>query len=317
MAKPRIFVSSTYIDLKHARRHIDGFIKSLGYETVLFESGDITFHHDTPIDESCYAEIENCHMLVLIVGGKYGSPASDAQETTKDTDKQIEFYNSITKKEYTAARDKNLPIFIFVEKGVYLEYQTFKKNRDVKGIVYAHVDNVNIFHLLDDIISQKVNNYVKTFENFEEITSWLKDQWSGMFADFLIRKNSDTNLLTLQNQLSDLNEISKSLKKYNEELLKKVFPKESSKIIQQEDEKIEHRKVLRFERKPLIKHLINMLKRQSDFRSLSIQDIYKNFSESTDLEDFCHKIGLNDENTSFVVNSRIPQSDYLELKEEL
>lgn len=41
--KPRIFVSSTYYDLKYIRNDLENFIKSFGYESVLFESGDIAF----------------------------------------------------------------------------------------------------------------------------------------------------------------------------------------------------------------------------------------------------------------------------------
>ena len=41
MAKPRVFVSSTYYDLKHIRDRPEAFIESFGYEPVLFESGDI------------------------------------------------------------------------------------------------------------------------------------------------------------------------------------------------------------------------------------------------------------------------------------
>jgi lysophospholipase L1-like esterase len=74
-------------------------------------------------------------------------------------------FNSITKKEYQTAREKGIPIFIFVEKGVYAEYQTFKHNRANKTIVYAHVDNVNVFRLLDEIINQRANNFVKDFEH--------------------------------------------------------------------------------------------------------------------------------------------------------
>lgn len=101
MAKPRIFVSSTYYDLKHIRNYLENFIESLGYEAVLFESGDITFHHDSPIVDSCYEEVDKCHMLVLIIGGRYGS---NADGTTKEklTDEKIsqkfETFNSVTKK---------------------------------------------------------------------------------------------------------------------------------------------------------------------------------------------------------------------------
>lgn len=43
MARPRIFVSSTYYDLKHIRSAMEVFIDSMGYESVLFESGEIPF----------------------------------------------------------------------------------------------------------------------------------------------------------------------------------------------------------------------------------------------------------------------------------
>jgi hypothetical protein len=49
MAKPRVLVSSTYYDLRHIRNSLESFIEGIGYEAVLFESGDIAFHHDTPI----------------------------------------------------------------------------------------------------------------------------------------------------------------------------------------------------------------------------------------------------------------------------
>jgi hypothetical protein len=89
MAKPRVFVSSTYYDLRHIRDRLEAFIESFGYDPVLFESGDIPFHHDAPLDESCYAEIQTCHILILIVGGRYGSPSSDEKpqapnESTRD-----------------------------------------------------------------------------------------------------------------------------------------------------------------------------------------------------------------------------------------
>lgn len=62
MVKPRVFVSSTYYDLKHIRNRLEIFIDGLGYESVLYEQGDIPFHHDSPLDVSCYDEIKSCHI---------------------------------------------------------------------------------------------------------------------------------------------------------------------------------------------------------------------------------------------------------------
>ncbi|HDI3138782.1 TPA: DUF4062 domain-containing protein, partial [Vibrio cholerae] len=37
MAKPRIFISSTYYDLKHIRSDLERFISEQGYDAVLNE----------------------------------------------------------------------------------------------------------------------------------------------------------------------------------------------------------------------------------------------------------------------------------------
>jgi hypothetical protein len=144
MAKPRIFVSSTYYDLKHVRASLDAFINSMGFESVLSEKGDIAYSPDLPLDESCYREVVGTDMLLVIIGGRYGS------ETSEDRGKKEDFfsrYESITKKEVEAALNKEIPVYILVDAGVFSEFQTFKLNRKSKDIKYAHVDSINIFHL--------------------------------------------------------------------------------------------------------------------------------------------------------------------------
>jgi hypothetical protein len=284
MAKPRIFVSSTYYDLKHIRSNIEAFIKQMGYEAILFESGDIPFHHDKPLDESCYREIENSHIQILIIGGRYGSKVSEEVDEERDIDDNdiYKHYNSITKTEYLTAREKGIPIFIFVEKGVFAEYQTFKQNRDNETITYAHVDSVNVFRLLDEIIFQRTNNFVKDFEHFDDIQSWLKDQWAGLFADFLTNKSSQLKLKNLTSEISDLKATNNALREYTEAIMRTVKPDDYTKIIDKEQDKIFFRTALRFKREPMIKYILNNLfEDKPDTRQLFI-----NFKESSDIEDF-------------------------------
>jgi Domain of unknown function (DUF4062) len=42
MAKPKIFISSTFYDLKQIRSDLDNFVENLGYEPIRNEEGDIT-----------------------------------------------------------------------------------------------------------------------------------------------------------------------------------------------------------------------------------------------------------------------------------
>ncbi|RYD51203.1 MAG: DUF4062 domain-containing protein [Sphingobacteriales bacterium] len=53
MARPRVFISSTFYDLKHIRSSLETFVHSLGYDAVLFEKGLVAYNPDTPLDESC------------------------------------------------------------------------------------------------------------------------------------------------------------------------------------------------------------------------------------------------------------------------
>jgi hypothetical protein len=278
VAKPRIFVSSTYYDLKHIRNNVESFISGFGYEAVLFESGDIAFDHAQPLDESCYVEIENCHMLVLIIGGRYGSVAS-VQADKSELDRA---YKSITKKEYETARHKDIPIYIFVEKAVMAEYQTYKENKKNTDIVYAHVDSVAVFHLLDDILIQKRNNLVRDFEKFDDISSWLTDQWAGLFADFLSKKSSITTLNGLSTQVEELKELSGVLKTYNESIIRHLEPKKSEKIISDSEFKLKKHIAHRFSEEPLINFLCN----KEEARRLTPFQLYEFFEESSDLTEF-------------------------------
>lgn len=280
MAKPRIFVSSTYYDLKHIRNNLEAFVTQFGYESVLFESGDIPFHHTKPLDESCYSEINNCHILVLIIGGRYGSSVSEdvSKEEIDNT------YKSITKKEYETARDKDIPIYIFVEKSVMAEFQTYKENKNNPSIKYAHVDSVGVFHLLDDVFSQGRNNLTKEFEKFDEISSWLTDQWAGLFADFLSKRSSETSLKNLSSQVEELKQLSGVLKSYNESIIRKLEPEESTKIITNSDKKLKNSKASRLFRESMIRYILD----RSGSTVSSIK-LYEALESSSDLDDFLKK----------------------------
>jgi len=232
MARPRIFVSSTYYDLKHIRSSLDNFIESLGYDSVLSEKGDIAYSPDIPLDESCYREASGADIFVLIIGGRYGSSASNEDKRPSRT--FFDRYDSITKKEYDAAWSRDIPIYILIEQNVYSEYQTYLRNKTTKDIQYAHVDSINIFKVIEEILSKPRNNPVHTFERFPEIESWLREQWAGLFRELLQRMNNQKQISTLSSQVETLGAINSTLQRYLEVVISKVSPDDAPELIKSE-----------------------------------------------------------------------------------
>ena len=237
MAKPRVFVSSTYFDLKHIRASLDMFISSLGFESILSEKGNIAYLSDDHLDTSCYREAQNSDIFVLIVGGRYGSERSG--EKMRDPDDFFARYDSITRKEYDTAADLGIPIYVLVEKGVHAEYQTYLKNKASTLITYAHVENVNVFLLIDDILSKQKNNPLHTFEKYDEIEDWLKEQWAGFFRELLRKQSQNKQLAGLSAQVAQLKETNETLKKYLESLMLAANPEKSTVLIEEEKERLQ------------------------------------------------------------------------------
>ena len=138
MAKPRVFISSTFYDLRQVRSDLERFIKDLGYEPVLNELGNIPYGKDEKLEEYCYKEISNIDILVSIVGGRFGS------ESQHDT-------LSISQMEFRTALELNKQVYIFIEKNVNAEYQTYLLNKMNKEIVYRFADNVKIYEFIEFI----------------------------------------------------------------------------------------------------------------------------------------------------------------------
>lgn len=231
--KPRIFVSSTYYDLKHVRERLEKFIDNYGFESVLFESDKVTYEHNKPIDESAYQEVTLCHIQVLIIGGRYGSSVSISNILEEQNKYETQFV-SITRREFETALKRNIPVFIFIDKNVYSEYQTYKENQDffdnydtyknprtskeVK-FKFAHVDNVNIFRFID-IVKLKP---IKTFDNVEEIENYLQSQFAGMFYLYLDAMQKQKEVNEVLDTVNELNSISLRMNEMLNSVGKKIL----------------------------------------------------------------------------------------------
>lgn len=241
MARLKVFISSTHYDLKHVRASLENSISLMGHEAVLSESGKIAYAFDSPLDESCYREVANCDVFVLIVGGRYGSPTSQEAVLKRDADWKSFYtrYESVTKGEFRAAIQHDIPCFVLVDADVYAEYGTYARNLGNDQISYAHVDSVNIFEFLDQILKLARNNALKTFHSFPEIHDWLREQWSGAFRDLLKQKANWQQLQALSSKVSELSSVTDTLKTYLQTLVETQLDETKSvALIREQEEKL-------------------------------------------------------------------------------
>ncbi|MDH1363176.1 DUF4062 domain-containing protein [Acinetobacter johnsonii] len=199
MAKPRIFISSTYFDLRNIRSDLERYIKERNYDPILNEKGHIAYSSVKRLEEYCYKEIENCDIVISIIGGRFGS-------TAHETDGY-----SISQKELKTAFDKGKQVYIFIEKAVLHEYRTYEKNKEdkelLKRIKFSAVDNIKIYEFLDEVFNLPVNNQYTGFETSNEIIQYLQEQWSSLFQSLLQDASKQKEIFVLE----DLKSTAKTL----------------------------------------------------------------------------------------------------------
>jgi hypothetical protein len=76
MAKPRVFISSTFYDLKQVREDLERFIREIGYEPVRNETGVIPYGKEVSPEKHAYREVELSDIIVSIIGGRFGSEST-------------------------------------------------------------------------------------------------------------------------------------------------------------------------------------------------------------------------------------------------
>lgn len=181
MAAPRVFISSTWYDLKYIRENLDYFVSSLGYDPVLSEQGGVYYDPDLDVQDACLADVPSCQMLVLIIGGRYGTQYRDTQK-------------SVTNAEYNRAVQAMIPVFALVEQSVHEEYNVYIANKDnpnvdENSIAYPSVDDSRIFEFITEVQTQAVNNALIPFSDFGAIRDYLQQQWASMLYRFLTSEN--------------------------------------------------------------------------------------------------------------------------------
>lgn len=205
MAKPRIFISSTFFDLRTLRDDLDRFVRSQGYEPVRHERGQIPYGAEEKPEQYAYREIDMCDMLVCIIGSRYGTASAYGNY-------------SITQKELKTALDNGRQVYIFVEDAVYHEHKYYLANRAVSGVKFPAVDDVKVHGFLEEIYSLSKGNPIFPFSTASDIASMLQEQWAGLFQRLLQENASrqQSSLIDgLQQSLSTVDKLVKFLTEQN------------------------------------------------------------------------------------------------------
>jgi Domain of unknown function (DUF4062) len=262
MATPRVFVSSTYYDLKYIRENLKYFIRTIGYEPTLSEEGDVFYNPKQHTHDSCINEVPSCQIFVLIIGGRFGGKF-------KGTDK------SITNTEYTESIKQKIPVFALIEASVYAEHNVYIENVKQNGkakadaMAYPSVDNVRIFEFIDEVRKNAINNAIVPFRDFSDIEAYLKKQWAGMMFSFLTTLSEEERV---SDTLSELTKMSEKIEFLSKQILNSVGSDKAKLTIKLYDAMIKYgcfRDLVYTEVKPTPQDIL---------KAKNLKDIGKNFN---------------------------------------
>jgi hypothetical protein len=173
MQKLSIFVSSTCYDLSQLRADLNDFILSIGHTPVLSEFSTFPINPTKSTVDNCINAVnEHADILILIVGNRYGS--------------QLETGKSITNIEFLTARNKGIPIYIFIKKDILSILPVWYNNQSAD--FSAVTDNPKIFNFINEVRNDS-KLWSFEFDKAKDITQILNVQLSYLFKDCLRIKN--------------------------------------------------------------------------------------------------------------------------------
>ena len=303
--KPRIFVSSTFYDLKYVRENLSGFIRNHDFEPIMFEDGDVGYNPGKPLDKSCYDSMKNSDMAVLIIGGQYGSAATD-QETDK-----IDEYISITQNEFRTAVNNGLAIFAFVDSKVKTEYDVYMNNlekfrADPKCIEFRATKDIRVFRFIKSVYDMGIIS-VTEFNKITDITDFLSKQWSDMFKRYLEQKKERKEIETIKQSVTKLESLVDKMSMMLDEVGKKVIDKKDYDEIKVKQKFAELKEIFTKKMRVTDDNFTNTKK-----RSEALFNMFSKLSkEAADLE-----LNFDKDLDSILLDDDIDSSDFFTIPEE-
>lgn len=201
MTRPRIFISSTYFDLKSIREELDRFVSTMGYEAVRHEQGQIAYGKDEAPETYAYREVEYIDILVSIIGSKYGTQSVRGEY-------------SISQTELKQAIEQGKQVYIFIDEAVHSEYRFFQANKGIGGVKYSAVTDTRIYQFIEEVYALPHGNPIFSFQTGADLIQLLRDQWAGLFQRLLNHdagKGQAAAFERLQQSLQTVDELVKFL----------------------------------------------------------------------------------------------------------
>ena len=203
MAVPRVFISSTFYDLKQVRFNIGDFIKNLGYEAVMHERSGVAYTQNEPLEQDCYHELASCDIVDCVIGNHFGSRSAGNEL-------------SITMNEIQTAIKNRKKVYIFISKDVYIENRTYEYNKENGNFKSAYTDNLKIHEFISELKNNK-RVLIESFDTTDDIISTLKLQFAGLFQNLLAHDASKSESAVVMDLSETASEIKDSVHELREE----------------------------------------------------------------------------------------------------
>ncbi len=176
--KPKVFVSSTCYDLSQIRQEISTYLNNIGFIPILSEHKSFPINPENDTYTNCIETVrENADLFILLIGNRYGSKNESGK--------------SITNLEYLTAKEKNVPIYIFINKKILPTYEVWKRNKS--GNFEGIVDDIEIFKFIEKL-RDSGENWCFEFEYAGDIIECLKEQFSFLFKKMLDKRKIEMNI---------------------------------------------------------------------------------------------------------------------------
>ena len=209
MGKLKVLISSTCYDMKFIRDELRPFISNLGHDPVMSDYDDILYRPSEHSHTSCVNAVEECDMVIFIIGARFGGTSIPTVINNLDI-KSLKLqssktealgdYNSIsiTQAEILKAVSLSIPIYTFIESKIYSQHEMYEANKHdadwLKKTKFSSIQKnehaAYIFEFFNFIRGRSENNNFKEYSSLSDIKESIKNQWSMLFRDLLLKTES-------------------------------------------------------------------------------------------------------------------------------